>query len=75
MRTLDIFSMLVYLKEASGSHAFGVFLQLCGDDCETEIKPLYSLVLFFWIRLNFRLYPTEPACYESLNGITKDFAM
>jgi hypothetical protein len=48
MRTLVIFSMLAYLKEASGSHAFGVSLQLWEEDCEIEMKqPLYSLISFF----------------------------
>ena len=48
MRTLIIFSMLAYLKEASGSHAFGFSLQLWEEDCEIEMQqPLYSLISFF----------------------------
>jgi hypothetical protein len=40
--------MLAYLKEASGSHAFGVSLQLWEEDCEIEMQqPLYSLISFF----------------------------
>jgi hypothetical protein len=61
MLTLIIFSMLAYLKEASGSHAFGVSLQLWEEDCEIEMQqPLYSLISFFWIHLNFQPHRTKP---------------
>jgi hypothetical protein len=50
MRTLLIFSMLAYLKEASGSHAFGFSLQLWEEDCEFEMQqPLYGLTSFFFL--------------------------
>jgi hypothetical protein len=47
--------MLAYLKEASGSHAFGFSLQLWEEDCEFEMQqPLYSLTsFFFFVHLNF----------------------
>jgi hypothetical protein len=63
MRTLIIFSMLTYLKEASGSHAFGISLQLWEEDCEIDMQqPLYSLTsFFFWIHLNFQPHPAKPA--------------
>jgi hypothetical protein len=61
MLTLIIFSMLAYLKEASGSHALGVSLQLWEEDCEIEMQqPLYSLISFFWIHLNFQPHRTKP---------------
>jgi hypothetical protein len=42
--------MLAYLKEASGSHAFGFSLQLWEEDCEFEMQqPLYSLTSFFFL--------------------------
>jgi hypothetical protein len=51
MRILAIFSMLAYLKEASGSHALGVSLQLWEEGCEIEMQqqPLYSLISFFFL--------------------------
>jgi hypothetical protein len=50
MLTLLIFSMLAYLKEATGSHAFGFSLQLWEEDCEIEMQqPLYSLTSFFFL--------------------------
>jgi hypothetical protein len=62
MRTLLIFSMLGYLKEASGSHAFGFSLQLWEEDCEIEMQqPLYSLTSLFFVHLNFQPHPAKPA--------------
>jgi hypothetical protein len=62
MLTLLIFSMLTYLKEASGSHAFGFSLQLWEEDCEIEMQqPLYSLTsLFFGFTSIFSHIPPNP---------------
>ena len=69
MRTLIIFSMLIYLKEASGSHAFGVSLQLWEEDCEIEMHTLYSLISpYFGLTSIFSQIPTEPPSISVLLG-------